>query len=59
MTVTLKSGQLAHLVQVSGAFAVIRLLGHQQVTIVDRSFIHEPHAAGTSHHRQHQTKVAG
>lgn len=41
MIVTLKSGQTASLVLVSGSFAVIQFPGHRQTTVVRRDFINE------------------
>jgi hypothetical protein len=41
MIVTLKSGQTAFLILISGAFAVIQFPGHRQTTVVSREFINE------------------
>lgn len=41
MIITLKSGQTAFLVLVSGSFAVIQFPGHRQTTVVNREFIND------------------
>lgn len=39
MVITLRSGQLAYLIQESGAFVVVQIAGNKGTTVINREFV--------------------